>query len=1091
MKLRFSKNIIFFLLSIYFFLFLKVDFSFSAVCYDECSFYGQICPNGGTCGNYDSDPCLECPSQSSPSCSNECSFYGQSSCFGSNYYKICGNYDADSCLEWSSPQYCAAGYVCQNGSCVLSSTCQNECSFYGQKTCSSSTSFKTCGNYDSDSCLEWSSPQSCPSGYTCQNGECVYQPPSCQNECSFYGQTEKRCSQNNLQQRTCGNYDADACLEWSSWSTIENCDLRDGCQGSTYYDYYCSNNSCSFTTYPNDSRCVAPCQNECSFYGQKTCSSSTSFKTCGNYDSDSCLEWSSPQSCPSGYTCQNGECVYQPPSCQNECSFYGQTEKRCSQNNLQQRTCGNYDADACLEWSSWSTIENCDLRDGCQGSTYYDYYCSNNSCSFTTYPNDSRCVAPCQNECSFYGQKTCSSSTSFKTCGNYDSDSCLEWSSPQSCPSGYTCQNGECVYQPPSCQNECSFYGQTEKRCSQNNLQQRTCGNYDADACLEWSSWSTIENCDLRDGCQGSTYYDYFCSNNACSFTTYPNDSRCVAPCQNECSFYGQKTCSSSTSFKTCGNYDSDSCLEWSSPQSCPSGYTCQNGECVYQPPSCQNECSFYGQTEKRCSQNNLQQRTCGNYDADACLEWSSWSTIENCDLRDGCQGSTYYDYYCSNNACSFTTYPNDSRCVAPCQNECSFYGQKTCSSSTSFKTCGNYDSDSCLEWSSPQSCPSGYTCQNGECVYQPPSCQNECSFYGQTEKRCSQNNLQQRTCGNYDADACLEWSSWSTIENCDLRDGCQGSTYYDYYCSNNACSFTTYPNDSRCATACSVDIKANGYDGSITIPYNSSVSLSWTSSNANMCLASGDWSGGKPTIGSETIYNLTSNKEFILTCSGVNYQCSDRVVVLTQKQANLLVKKFVRNISDGGPWQESVFADPEEVLVFSIQIRADNADLENVIVKDVLPDKIHFLGNLTLDNQPISGNILSGINIGRILAGQTKTISFRATVAKRENFHQAETRLLNSAIVSSGSISASSTATIIVKLTPTLLKTGIANNIFSDSFVLPLFSSLFLVWLFREKIIQWEKIIDERKKQYLDYKARKLLQLKIAKLKLKEKLLK
>jgi hypothetical protein len=257
------------------------------------------------------------------------------------------------------------------------------------------------------------------------------------------------------------------------------------------------------------------------------------------------------------------------------------------------------------------------------------------------------------------------------------------------------------------------------------------------------------------------------------------------------------------------------------------------------------------------------------------------------------------------------------------------------------------------------------------------------------------------------------------------------------------------------------------------------------------MCLASGDWSGGKPTIGSETIYNLTSNKEFILTCSGVNYQCSDRVVVLTQKQANLLVKKFVRNISDGGPWQESVFADPEEVLVFSIQIRADNADLENVIVKDVLPDKIHFLGNLTLDNQPISGNILSGINIGRILAGQTKTISFRATVAKRENFHQAETRLLNSAIVSSGSISASSTATIIVKLTPTLLKTGIANNIFSDSFVLPLFSSLFLVWLFREKIIQWEKIIDERKKQYLDYKARKLLQLKIAKLKLKEKLLK
>lgn len=51
-------------------------------------------------------------------------------------------------------------------------TCINECSS-GQTRCSDTTHKSTCGNYDSDVCLEWSSLQACPLDQVCQNGECV------------------------------------------------------------------------------------------------------------------------------------------------------------------------------------------------------------------------------------------------------------------------------------------------------------------------------------------------------------------------------------------------------------------------------------------------------------------------------------------------------------------------------------------------------------------------------------------------------------------------------------------------------------------------------------------------------------------------------------------------------------------------------------------------------------------------------------------------------------------------------------------------------------------------------------------------------
>lgn len=64
------------------------------------------------------------------------------------------------------------------------------------------------------------------------------------------------------------------------------------------------------------------------------------------------------------------------------------------------------------------------------------------------------------------------------------------------------------------------------------------------------------------------------------------------------------------------------------------------------------------------------------------------------------------------------------------------------------------------------------------------------------------------------------------------------------------------------------------------TVEQGEDVSLSWTSTNASSCSASGDWSGTKAASGSELQTNLQSDQVFTLTCSGSGGDATDSVSV-------------------------------------------------------------------------------------------------------------------------------------------------------------------------------------------------------------------
>lgn len=63
------------------------------------------------------------------------------------------------------------------------------------------------------------------------------------------------------------------------------------------------------------------------------------------------------------------------------------------------------------------------------------------------------------------------------------------------------------------------------------------------------------------------------------------------------------------------------------------------------------------------------------------------------------------------------------------------------------------------------------------------------------------------------------------------------------------------------------VSLKANGLSESITVPYNASTTLTWTSKNVRRCSASGDWFGALAISGAESIENITESRTYTLTC--------------------------------------------------------------------------------------------------------------------------------------------------------------------------------------------------------------------------------
>ena len=192
---------------------------------------------------------------------------------------------------------------------------------------------------------------------------------------------------------------------------------------------------------------------------------------------------------------------------------------------------------------------------------------------------------------------------------------------------------------------------------------------------------------------------------------------------------------------------------------------------------------------------------------------------------------------------------------------------------------------------------------------------------------------------------------------------------------------------------------------------------------------------------------------------------CSQNACQQEQSYGQLIVSKTVRNLdSENSIWSNSVYAKPSDTVMFMISLQATgNQDAHNVLVKDAFPSNSLIYKNQLvvagLQNNNYSGDILSGINVPTISAGQTITISYQAQVASSENLNYGSNTLVNGVSVTSAEYgSQQANASVLVTKNPVYgasrVSTGLTNNLLTDSFIIPLAIILFLLWLWKSGLI-------------------------------------
>ena len=490
---------------------------------DGCNEWGgdSPCPVGGYCSG---GGCVE-------PCEDACAV-GDLSCAG-GVPQACVDDDDDGCLDLAPDLPCLPDERCDAGECVpLGADCEDVCPGEGQRACTGEMGYRTCGDFDVDACLDWSVSVGCDADTTCRGGECV---PDCTDACVA---GERRCEGNAFV--TCGQHDADACLDLSLPITCRE-------------DERCDNGRCV--------PAARPCEDECAADGVLECDGEGAFRRCGQYDADACFERSGPVPCAAFERCEDGVCV---AVCEDACNA---ADRRCGGGGVE--ACGNFDADACLEWGparACRDLERCD---------------------------EGRCVpdeAACEDTC-VVGARICDDGV--RVCGEHDEDPCVEWSAPAPCAEGSRCEAGRCVV---DCEDGCAG---NERTCVGAGVAE--CGDEDGDGCLAFGA--------ARPCADGES-----CSQGVCR-----------AECVDECD--GGAAGCVAEGVRRCGDFDADPCRDWSSPTPCGAREACADGACV---AVCDDECAA---DASRCLGEGFE--LCGDFDADDCLEFGGGV---GCDVSERCE---------------------------------------------------------------------------------------------------------------------------------------------------------------------------------------------------------------------------------------------------------------------------------------------------------------------------------------------------------------------------------------------------------------------------------------------------------------------
>jgi uncharacterized repeat protein (TIGR01451 family) len=446
----------------------------------------------------------------------------------------------------------------------------------------------------------------------------------------------------------------------------------------------------------------------------------------------------------------------------------------------------------------------------------------------------------------------------------------------------------------------------------------------------------------------------------------------------------------------------------------------------------------------------------------------------------------------------------------------------QSCIPNHSKKCVGNavYWFDSCNNQGTLfQQCTANQTCQNGQCVNVSCNTNSDCGTDGYTGSTfCQSGNVYQ----NYTTYTCnnpgTANSSCSTSSVPQLKQTCGAG----YTCQNGACVQTqTNLNVSCYATPNPSDINQTVNFISTVSGGTGSYTYSWTGActgSSSVCSNTYSQTGLKTatltvTSGSQT-NNTTCSVNINQACTQYSYQqcvgnwlywydscgnqhgtgqycehgCSNNQCI-GQTSGNVTINKTGRNLTTGSGFSTSVSASPSDMLMFMITLQnASNQSISNVFIKDIFPANLIYNGQLVVSGASYTGNFPSGITINTIPANQTVTITYQAQVASANNFSYGSTTLINNVSVTGSGLSYTPTGAASIVVTrsavygATVISTGLTNNPWVDSFLLPALVALLGIWMWKSGVFFGiEKWLDNKKKLRKGYKSEKELSSRIS----------
>ncbi|OGZ62597.1 MAG: hypothetical protein A2812_03025 [Candidatus Staskawiczbacteria bacterium RIFCSPHIGHO2_01_FULL_36_16] len=1055
--------------------------------YATCAF-GKTCQNG---------QCVNIACSSNTDCGTN-GYVGEPFCNANDNsvyknYKIytCFNPGTvnSSCTSSTSPQLqhaCGVGKTCTNGSCVtvnIACSKNSDCGsngYIGNPFCQGNSVYKnyithacnnpgTASSYCSDSSLP-KLTKTCTQNQTCSEGDCTTVTVACN--------TDSNCGTNGF---------------------TGNAFCQDGNVFRNFTTYVCNNHGTA----------------------QSFCSNSTTAQL--------------TKACGTNQACNNGSCASQNIACgsNSDCGSNGLTGNAfCQDNNVYKNfitySCNNPGTN--LSYCSSSLTPQ--LTKTCSPTQT----CTNGSCTTVSIAcrNNSECGAN-----GYIGSPFCQGNSVYKnyiinTCNNPGTTQsyCSNSSLPQltrTCTQNQTCSSGSCHDIVIACgtNSDCGTNGYAGSPfCQSGNVYQNyktyTCNNPGtADASCTNSTQAQLKNtCTQNQTCSSGSCINV---NIACN-----TNSDCGSN-----GLTGSLFCQSGNVYK---NYKTYTCLNpgiasarcTNSTQAqlqdtCTGNQTCYNGQCANIACDRNSDCGTNGYAGSPfCQSGNVYQ----NYRRYICDYAGTTNAVcsssDTAQLKNTCtSGQTCNNGSCinvnivcnTNSDCGTNGYTGDPFCQS--NNVYQNYRTYTCHNPG---TANSYCSDSAVS-QLKNTCTSGQTCNNGSCNQQ-----NNLVVSCYATPNPANSNQSVSFISTVSGGTGSYTYSWSGA--------CSGSSQV---CTNSYSQSGTQTatvnvnsgaqtNSSTCSVNINQQNNVNVQTNSATNTTNSQATLNgyiygYDSYNNNTYVWF-QW-GTSTSYGNETTrqlknYSGTFSQNIANLYNNTTYhfravaQSNNGQIVYGQdmtfytggntNQNLLTITKTARNMTSSNTgFSNTVYANPSDTLMFLVTIQATgNQDAQNVVVRDYLANNLIYKNQLIVSGATNysgsynygGGDITSGINLGTIPSGQTITITYQTQVASSQNFSYGTTTLTNSVSVTSSNsgYNPTSNASVIVTRTAVYgassISTGLTNNLWLDSFFLPMLAALVGVMMMRSGMfLGIEKWADNNKKKRRVYKAEKELNSRIAKI--------